>query len=367
MLRRLYVHHYRCLQNFTLALSSSPSALVVGRNGAGKSSLFAAIGLLQKVGRGVSATDELLRNEDLAFKDSSQPVIFEIDAQIDGLDFTYRLELDLPRNFRALRVSKELLHCGGEEIFARTGGRTQLHGRTEFTLDWHHVGLPLLSVRNDEDPIARFRHWLGKTLVLAPAPEDFVGRCKSEQASLNRRADNLTHWLRHHLGSTPALYTHIDHYLRIRMPDFDSLRLEVTGKEERELLLRFKTDQGALELGLEELSSGEKIYLLCALLLALIQNGEPLLCLWDEIDHYVALPELAHFVGMCRKAFEQQQGRAQLILTTHNARVMYEFSRHNTWIMQRDSHLQPTRITRLEEISFVSPDAVQAFENGELG
>jgi predicted ATPase len=39
MLQRLYVHNYRCLENFELNLKDMPSALLIGKNGVGKSAI----------------------------------------------------------------------------------------------------------------------------------------------------------------------------------------------------------------------------------------------------------------------------------------------------------------------------------------
>ena len=40
MIERLYVHNFRCLENFTLDLAGHPSALLIGKNGAGKSTVL---------------------------------------------------------------------------------------------------------------------------------------------------------------------------------------------------------------------------------------------------------------------------------------------------------------------------------------
>lgn len=54
MMQRLYVHNYKCFENFELKLGDTPSALLIGKNGSGKSSVAAALGLLQAIGRGVN-------------------------------------------------------------------------------------------------------------------------------------------------------------------------------------------------------------------------------------------------------------------------------------------------------------------------
>ena len=52
MIERLYVHNFRCLENFTLELAGRSSALVIGKNGAGKSTVLECLKLFQSVCRG---------------------------------------------------------------------------------------------------------------------------------------------------------------------------------------------------------------------------------------------------------------------------------------------------------------------------
>lgn len=43
MIRRLYVHNFRCLENFTLLLKDYSTALVLGDNGTGTTSIASAL------------------------------------------------------------------------------------------------------------------------------------------------------------------------------------------------------------------------------------------------------------------------------------------------------------------------------------
>lgn len=366
MLNKLYVHNYRCLQNFELDLSGISSALLIGRNGAGKSTVFATFEILQRIGRGETKVSDLLAKDDFAFHDATKPMLFEIGATLEGHLYSYRIEIDLPPSFHSLKVQKESLSIDGKSIFEREGGKTQLHGKAEFTLDWHHVGLPLISTRNSADPIEVFRTWLGTIIYLDPVPPLVASSSKAESPHLQKHLTNLVDWIRYNLALQPAFYSKMERYLRQWMPDFETFRLEATGKDERELIFSFK-DQKSIELNLSRLADGEKIYVLTALLLAIITSGRPVLCLWDEVDQFIALPELSHFITACRKEFGASNAQAQLILTTHNPRVMYEFSGHNSFVLTRASHLQTTRLERLQDTNFLSADPVQAYENGELG
>jgi len=366
MLNKLYVHHYRCLQNFEIDLTGLGTALLLGRNGAGKSTVFAAFEILQKIGRGVTQIGDLLTCDDFAFHETTKPIVFELSATLGSGCYVYRLEIELPPGFHSLRVLKESLSVNSQDVFLRKGGKTQLDGKAEFTLDWHHVGLPLISVRKDDDPVAVFRHWLGAFIYLTPVPSLVSSTSKAENAHLDKQLANLVDWMRYHLALKPALYSQMEIYLKHWMPDFALFRLDATGRDERELIFSFKAEKN-IELSIASLSDGEKTYVLTAMLLTVIGSGQPFLCFWDEVDQYISLPELSYFITACRREFEGSEAQAQLILTSHNPRVMYEFSGHNSFVLSRASHLQPARLEPLQSKTYLSPDPVQAFENGELG
>lgn len=368
MLKKLYIHQYRCLQNFEISLDSLNSALLLGKNGSGKSSLFDAVGILQQIGRGVTPINELIQAEDFTFGQQEQPILLEIEATLNARNYRYTLEIEFPAHFHSPKVKREILEVDGDKTLHREGGKTALlNPEREFTLDWHHVGLPLISNTKADSPIALFRAWLGNIVVLSPWPARFHGISKQESPYLDKQASQLMDWVRHLLAESPNLYTRMAGFLQQRMNDFELFRFESTGKNERELIFSFQAEgHPRLELGLGQLSDGEKIYFLTSAVLAAIGTARPILCLWDEPDHFVALREIGHFITACRKEFENNPNGSQLLVSTHNPRVINEFSSHNTFILSRSSHAQPARLARLQDREYLSTSAIDAFENGEL-
>ncbi|PFG09289.1 MULTISPECIES: AAA family ATPase [unclassified Marinobacter] len=367
MLNKLYIHQYRCLQNFEFNLKDQHSALILGRNGAGKSSFFDAVEVFQKIGRGVTQLKDLITESDFAFGETHKAIHLEINATIAKQIYEYVLEIELPENFSQPRIKKESLKVNGKTNVFREGGKVQLGKNAEFTLDWHHVGLPLISTRNDDAPIARFREWLAKIVVLAPVPSCFNKASKQETPYLERRAANTLDWVRHQLAVYPALYMKIVDFMALRMPDFASFKFESTGKNEKELVFKFRDEvANSLELNFDQLSDGEKIYFLTATVLAAITNEESVLCLWDEPDNYVSLPELSHFIVACRKAFENSLVESQMVMSSHNPRTINEYSEHNTYLVTRQSHLAPSRLEPVAGKQYLSATFIDAYENGEL-
>ena len=367
MLKKIYIHQYRCLQNFEINLSALNSALLLGKNGSGKSTIFDAVELLQKIGRGVSSISDLIKEEDFSFAERQKPISIEVEAELQEQHYIYTLEVEFPENFHTPKIKKEILKVDGREILVREGGKTSLHQSKEFTLDWHHIGLPLIFNTSENGSIATFKEWLGRMIVLSPWPASFASISKQQTPYLDRQATNITDWVRYILAESPSLYNKISEFLKQRMPDFDIFSFETTGKNERELVFTFHSDAGQkFSLGFGQLSDGEKIYFLTAAVLAAISAKIPVLCLWDEPDNFIALREISHFITAFRKEFENHLNGSQLLISTHNPRVINEFSSHNTFILSRASHMQPTRLLLLQDKEYLSPSVVDAFENGEL-
>lgn len=367
MLHSVYIHHYRSLQNFNVSLADLKSALILGRNGSGKSSIFDALQVFQQIGRGVTQIKQLIRKTDFSFGETNQPICLELTAHLEGKVFCYRLEIEFPERVRESRIKQESLICDNKEIFQRKGSQTLLHHAAEFSLDWHHIGLPLVSVRDEKEPIAVFRQWLKRMIVLSPVPALFSATSQQESDVLDRQGHYVLDWARQLLAESPSLYGVMDAFLKQRLPDFSVFRFETVGRDEKELILVFENvNEQTIELNFSQLSDGEKVFFLTACIVAAFQTGQAITCIWDEPDNYISLVELSHFITTCRKAVENKKSLAQLIVTSHSVQVINEFSRHNTFILARDAHTQPTRLSLLANQHYLSPTLIEAFENGEL-
>ena len=165
MIERLYVQNFRCLESFTLDLASSSSALIIGRNGAGKSTVRHALGILQKIGRGSGRIDDLIKPADYSFYDqyldqqgrfkgSDKPMRFEIELTIADKRFIYTISFDWPTNFREARILDESLTVDAQPVFTRKQAQVSLPGSTPFGLDWHVFAL---SVINEKPPATSIR------------------------------------------------------------------------------------------------------------------------------------------------------------------------------------------------------------------
>lgn len=366
MLEKLYINNYKNFRNFELNTSGLNSLLILGKNGVGKSNVLKVIEFFQKIGKSITQVGDLISESDFYFGDKSLPIVFELEIILKNDRFKYKLEIDYPKDFKSPRVSHELLLRNGENVFERKNGKMSLGKKSNFTLDWHHVGLPLISTRDENDPIELFKDYLSNIVVLSAIPSQFCVASKQENRYLNYTGSNSLDWIRYHLSKNPSLYTQINSFLKFRMDDFELFKFESTGKDERELIFEFRHGGKTTELNFALLSDGEKIFFLAAVLLAVISKDKNILCFWDEPDGYISLMELGNFVTSCRKAFDNSKTGSQLIMTSHKAKTINDFSTHNTFIFARDSHLSSTRVKKVNDFSYVSPTFEEAYENGEF-
>lgn len=353
VIRRLYVHNFRCLENFELPISGQSSILLIGKNGSGKTTVGLALEILQRIARGTNRVGDLVKPKDMALGRTEVPVRFQIEVELASKVYEYVIAFELPTGFKELRVFEEKLVADGKPVFTREVAQVLLSkahgGEAKFLIDWHLVALPIIQEQSKDDPLLIFKQWLARMLILRPIPYLIKGDSSTETLQPNLQVTDFAAWFSGLLAYAPGVYTKIDEYLKQAMPDLEDIKRPVIGADSRSLVVQFA--QGSplvnLSVAFEDLSDGEKCFMICALVLAANIAYGPLFCFWDEPDNYLALSEVGHFVLALRKAF---QSGGQFIATSHNEEAIRSFSDENTFVLYRNSHLEPTIVRSVEEI-----------------
>jgi energy-coupling factor transporter ATP-binding protein EcfA2 len=362
---RLYVHNFRCLENFQLQLARLSSALLIGKNGSGKTTVGLALEILQRIARGTNRVGDLVKPKDL-FR-AEVPMRFEIEANLEGGTYQYVIAFEFPKGFKELRVYEEKLTVGGDPVYTRelaqvSLARTTGQGAAKFRIDWHLVALPIVQEQSAKDPLSIFKRWLARMLILRPVPTLISGDSEEETLEPNPQVSNYAAWFSGLLSRAPAAYSQIDEYLKTVMPDLKDLQNPSTGPNSKSLIVQFSKNEQTLKLPLSDLSDGEKCFMICALVIAANNADERLVCFWDEPDNYLALDEVGHLIVALRKAY---QSSGQFIATSHNSEAISRFSRENTLVLYRRSHLDPTLVRQLSEVP-VSGDVISALIRDDL-
>ena len=371
VIKRFYVHNFRCLENFELPVSGLSSALLIGNNGSGKTTVGLAFEILQRIARGTNRVGDLVKEKDFSRGRSDVPMRFEVEVELGAKTFGYGVAFKLPEGFKELRVLEEKLTVDGNPVYTREVSRVHLAetGQAEeakFLIDYNLVALPILAQRSTDDPLFVFLRWLALTLILRPIPRLILG--DSEEATLytNPQVTNFGAWFSNVVANEPSAYAKIDEHLKQLMPDLKEIKNPLVGKDSRSLIVQFANEQGSALIPFGDLSDGEKCFMICALILAANATYGPLLCFWDEPDSHLALSEVGHFVLALRRAF---QSGGQFIATSHNPEAIRRFSDENTFVLSRKSHLEPTVVRPLKEVrtsGVFSGDLVGALVRGDL-
>ncbi len=366
MIQRLYINNYRCLENFDLPISERSSSLLIGKNGTGKSTVGAALQVLQRIARGTNRVGELVGPEDLARGRPDVPIRFELEVLIQDEVYLYSLALELPQGFKEMRVAEERLSRGGVDIFARDFAQVTLPKTsipdTRFLVDWHFVALPIIQQSSDSDPLYIFKNWLARMLILAPIPSQITGDSVGDTLMPDKQCSNFGAWFAGLLANSPSAYAHIDTFMRQVMPDFKDIKNPITGKDSRSLTVQFQQDEASLNVAFEDLSDGDKWFFICAVVLASNEAYGPIFCFWDEPDNYLSLEETGQFVMALRRSF---QSSGQIIVTSHNPEAIRQFSTENTLLLGRHSHLEPTIVRPLADVT-VNGNLVDALIRGDV-
>jgi predicted ATPase len=363
MLKRLYIHNFRCLENFELPAWELNSMLLIGRNGSGKSSIASVLEVFQNVGRGVNRVAELISPKDFSLKRTGTPIKLVLECVIDLRRYEYTLSLELPDGFKELRVCEERLKIDGIARYSREVAQVSMTKGSEdvsFIVDWHLVALPIIQVRAANDPVARFREWLARMIILSPLPSLMNGESHGESLEPSRSGSNLGEWITGLLSRYPAAYDQLARFIRPIMPDLNDIQNVPIGRDAKSLVINFTSEGTSLAIDFNDLSDGEKCFFLIATVLAANKYYGPLLCFWDEPDNYLHLSEVQHNIMALRRAFAEH---GQFIAAAHNEHVIHCFSTENTFVLDRSSHLLPSVIRPLEGLS-ISKNLIESIVLG---
>ena len=281
-----------------MPISGQSSALLIGKNGSGKSTVGLALEILQKIARGTNRVGDLVKPKDFARGRADVPMRFEIEVELDAKIYAYALALEFPKGFKELRVLEERLDVDGQSEYKRDAAQVQLETRGDlrrlavgsFPIDWHLVALPIIQQQLPSDPVSVFKQWLGRMLILRPVPSLMPGDSTEETLEPSPQVSDFGDWFSGLLAYAPSAYAEIDSYLKQVMPDLRDIKNPVIGKDSRSLVVQFSNDQGSVNLPFEDLSDGEKCFMICALVLAANHAYGPVFCFWDEPDNYLRRP-----------------------------------------------------------------------------
>jgi predicted ATPase len=339
MIRRVYIDNFKSLVNFDLALQEL--TLLLGPNGVGKTSLLDVMFALRQLLTGsAKVTDKwIFPNPTLTRWQSVDVQVFEIDVDLSGNAYRYRLEVEHERPTRKARIASEQLTMAGDPLFIFQQGEVRLfrdnhsQGPT-FGADWSESALARIPPRNDNTHLTRFLEFMRKVIVCGLYPASFETESATEDSVLQRDARNFAAWYRHLLLERQELVPEFTQALKEVIDGFRGIRMEKVGLDTRALMVMFDQYKKKYELRLDEISDGQRA-LIALYSLVRLASGQGYTLFLDEPDNYLALPEIQPWVIEVADACGGEVPQA--VLCSHHPELIDYLGADRGVVLERES------------------------------
>ena len=355
MIKRLYVNNFRCLVDFEISFDSMN--LLLGPNGAGKSTVFDVLRRLQEFVTTGKEAYEVFRPSDLRRgKDGPLETIqtFELSVQdISDQAYTYRLDLEYSKDENRMHLKTESLTRDGHRVFEylskdKRGVLYDIPGSGEkLLIPRNRSGLAFLAEATENVDVVWFKEFvLEHIYIVRVNPALMKKEVQREELHPKPDMSDFAAWYLSLMQAAGGDIYKSWEALREVMPGFDAITFERSGDLKFLSLVFKETDgNGAKTLRLDELSDGQRVFLvLYTLLFCLPGNRVATLCM-DEPENYLALPEIQPWLDKIYDKCEENQ--LQAILISHHPKIINFLSRDCGLWLDRDSSNAPTLVKRL--------------------
>ncbi len=350
MIKRIYIDNYKCFVNFELRLHEL--TLLVGRNGAGKTSVLDALYALRRLLEGTSrVTDrDIFRPSSRTRWQNRTIQVFEVDVELDGDALAYRLEVQQDPRERRARIVLEALSGTGGPLFRFERGKVQLYrddhsAGPEFLANWEESALARVVEIDKNARLTRFRDFMRDTVVCRLNPPAFAAEADDEDQTLARDGTNFVRFYRHLLQERQHLNTEYVQAMKQVLDGFRGFRLEKVGTDTRALVGVFGEADEPWEYRFSELSDGQRALIVLYALTSLTA-GQGRVLLIDEPFNYVGLreiqPWLITLAEACGSVFPQA------VLCSHHPEAIDYLGAGQGILLSRDGN-GPTRAEGLTE------------------
>ena len=344
MITRLYADNYRCFVNFELHLE--PLSLLLGVNGVGKTSVLDIVFALRELLGGRTAVNgkAAFPPTTLTRWQSRNMQTFEMDVELEGDAYRYRLEVDHSREKRVARIQREHLAMNGDTLFEFVGGDVQLYRDDlskgpAFASDWRVSSLARVPPGKDNSKLSRFQDFVRGIIVCGLHPGGFASESATEDDLLDRTGTNFVGWYRNLAQERPDLIAEYTKTMQEVLHGFRGIRLQKVGMDTRALMIVFREANEEYALRFGEISEGQRTLAVLYALVCLAVGQRHTLLLDDPVN-FVALREVQPWLltlsDLCGSSFPQA------VLCSHHPEIVDYLGGANGRLLHRESS-GPTR------------------------
>lgn len=345
MLRRLYVDNYKCLVNFEF--QARPLQLLLGENGAGKSTVFEVLSLLKQFVTQGQTTASLFARPSLTRWQTRNTQTFELDVDGNGGRYRYRLEIEQDERPGVSRVALEELLFDDHRLFWISRGKGRLY-RDDFSegpeigVDWTRSGVGCIDEGPDNQRLTWFRDRISHIYCLHLDPRRMMARTEAEDPQPAHDMSNFASWYRHMAQEKSEGVAEARRSLAEIIDGLDAINTTHEGLTVRTLKVTQRSDerQEPMVFDFDELSDGQRVLIALYTLLHCATDKDSTLCI-DEPENFVALPEIQPWLTSVADRAEDDQ--CQVILASHHPELINYLARDCGVKLSRSGN-GPTRV-----------------------
>ncbi|MGZ4968481.1 MAG: AAA family ATPase [Methylobacter sp.] len=342
MLKRLYVHNYKCLVNFEINFDKDIS-LFLGANGSGKSTVFEVLTKLRRIIIDEEKIESVFDINDnprwLSWTKSTEyNTHFELDIEIGNSIYRYSLVIDsLPIS---PIIKEEILYRNNEILIESKESLTTLVDHEKF----YSFDESRSSINRYFSYASVFVQYLRTLFVVRINPYEMTSTINKANTDIKTDLSNYAEWFAHLNEKNRRGVSTFEKAMRDILPGFDYFRIEQAGQA-KVLQVDFENTAHKKEIityYFNELSEGQKVLIaLYALVYCTPENS--LICI-DEPENFLALPEIQPWFDTL---YDQCAERGlQALLISHHPKIINLLANDSGYWFSRENNL-----TRIQKIS----------------
>jgi len=351
MFKRIYIDNYKSLVNFDLRLQDL--TLLVGQNGTGKTAVLDVVYALRRLLEGTArVTDrDVFPPSSLTRWQERAVQSFQLEVELDGVAFRYRLEVEHDRRGRRARIILETLSRSEGPLFSFVKGDVQLfrddHSEgPPFKSDWRESALARVVPVEDNHALTCFLEFMRGALVCSLNPPTLASEATGEDLILARDGRNFVDWYRHLLQERQHLNPDYIQELRRVLVGLRGLSLPKVGVDTRALSAVFGEAGETDEYMLHGLSDGQRA-LIVLYAITLLTAGQGTALFIDEPVNYLGLREIQPWLAALADACGSELPQA--VLCSHHPEVIDYLGGDRGVLLWRDG-LGPTRMDSVADV-----------------
>ena len=358
MLKRLYVHNYKCLVNFEINFDKDIS-LFLGANGSGKSTVFEVLTKLRRMIVGEEKVENIFDSRDsprwLNLENlEDTEVRFELDVEIKDRTFRYLLILALGY-FGDTSIKEESLYSNNNLLLESKDEKTVLSGSDQqFLFDDSRSSL----IRNIQG--TEFLQYLRNFFIVRINPYEMVSTINKANAEVKTDFSNYAEWFAHLNEKNRREVSEFEKSMRDILPGFDYFIIQQAGQA-KVLQVEFKNKankKDPINYYFNELSEGQKV-LIALYALVYCAPEISLICI-DEPENFLALPEIQPWFDTLYDQCAERN--LQALLISHHPKIINFLASDSGYWFSRENNL-----TRIQKISAENESGLSISELVELG